>query len=86
MQEALTNIGKHAGAKNVSAEMHKQDGMVLVRIRDDGKGFDPEATPPTSHGLFGMRCRIEEAGGRFSVDSRPGAGTCIEARLPELRD
>ncbi|MND09136.1 Sensor protein VraS [compost metagenome] len=60
--------------------------MVVVRVRDDGKGFDPGATPPTSHGLFGMRCRIEEAGGRFSVDSRPGAGTCIEARLPELHD
>jgi len=86
VQEALTNIGKHAGAKNVSAEMHQQDGMVIVRIRDDGKGFDPDATPPTSHGLFGMRCRIEEAGGRFNVDSRRGAGTCIEARLPELRD
>lgn len=86
VQEALTNIGKHAGAKNVFAEMHKRDGMVIVRIRDDGKGFDPDAAPPTSHGLFGMRCRIEEAGGRFTVDSRPGAGTCIEARLPELRD
>jgi signal transduction histidine kinase len=86
VQEALTNIGKHAGAKNVSAEMRKQEGTVIVRIRDDGRGFDPDATPPTSHGLFGMRCRIEEAGGRFYVDSRPGAGTCIEARLPELRD
>jgi len=84
VQEAITNIGKHAGAKNVFTEMRKQDGMVIVRIRDDGKGFDPGAAPTTSHGLFGMRFRIEEAGGRFTVDSHPGAGTCIEARLPEL--
>lgn len=86
LQEALTNIGKHAGAKNVYVELRKQDGMAVVRIRDDGKGFEPGAAAPASHGLFGMRCRIEEAGGQFTIDSRPGAGTCIEARLPELRD
>ncbi len=86
VQEAFTNIGKYAEAKKVSAELHTQDGMVVVCVRDDGKGFDPGAVPPTSHGLFGMRFRIEEAGGRFSIDSRPGAGTCIEAGLPQLRD
>ena len=85
VQEALTNIGKYAAAKNVFAEMQSQGGMVIMRIRDDGKGFDPACTPTASHGLFGMRFRIEEAGGTFTVASRPGAGTCIEARLPELR-
>jgi signal transduction histidine kinase len=86
VQEAFTNIGKHAEAKNVSAELHCEEGMVIVRVRDDGKGFDPGAVPPTSHGLFGMRFRIEEAGGRFAIDSRAGDGTCIEAALPELRE
>ncbi len=86
VQEALTNIGKHAGARNVFIETRKQDGMAVIRIRDDGKGFDPCAMPPATHGLFGMRFRIEEAGGHLVIDSRPGAGTCIEATLPERRD
>jgi signal transduction histidine kinase len=55
---------------------------VAVQIRDDGAGFDTGATGLTGHGLAGMRQRVEAAGGRLSVQSRPGEGTVVSASLP----
>src|SRR6218665_111109 len=82
VQEALTNIGKYAKAQQVLVSVPAHPGHVAVQVRDDGQGFDPAALPPTSHGLAGMRHRVEAAGGRLSITSRPGGGTLLSAILP----
>jgi signal transduction histidine kinase len=86
-QEALTNVRKHAGATVVRASLHDVDGGILLVIRDDGAGIagaSGAATGPVpGHlGLQTMRERAELAGGRFSVSSREGSGTWVEAWVP----
>ena len=83
-QEALTNIGKHAAARNVTVSLAALPDRARVVVTDDGCGFDTSGVRPTSHGLLGMRFRVEVAGGNLRIDSRPGGGTRIEATLPTL--
>ena len=85
VQEALTNIGKYAQARKVLVSVHSYPTHVAVQVRDDGVGFDPSTVRPTSHGLAGMRHRVESAGGRLSLTSRPGDGTLLSAVLPLQR-
>ncbi len=85
VQEALTNIGKYAKAHKVLVSVHAYPTHVTVQVRDDGVGFDPTVVRPTSHGLAGMRHRVEAAGGRLSLTSNPGEGTLLSAVLPVLR-
>ena len=82
VQEALTNIGKYAKATKVLVSIHAYPTHVAVQVRDNGSGFDPAAVRPTSHGLSGMRHRVESAGGRLTITSRPGNGTLVSAVLP----
>jgi signal transduction histidine kinase len=82
VQESLTNIGKYANARKVLVTVHKHPKHVAVQVRDDGVGFDTGAVAQTSHGLSGMRQRIEAAGGRLLVSSHPGEGALISALLP----
>lgn len=82
VQEALTNIGKYAKASKVLVSVHGYPTHVVVQVRDDGVGFDPGTVRPTSHGLAGMRHRVEAAGGRLTLTSRPGNGTLLSAVLP----
>jgi signal transduction histidine kinase len=82
VQESLTNVGKYAEAKQVEISVHNYGGQVEIDIRDDGKGFDPARTKASTHGLAGMRHRVEAAGGRLTVISAPGRGTRISAVLP----
>jgi signal transduction histidine kinase len=86
-QEALTNVRKHADATVVRVALHAVDGGVLLVIRDDGRGIPgasgAAADPVAGHlGLRTMRERAELAGGRFSVSSREGSGTSVEAWVP----
>lgn len=83
VQESLTNVGKYAEATQVDISVRGYSNHVEVDIRDDGKGFDTRATRPSTHGLAGMRHRVEAAGGRLTVASRPGEGTRITAVLPK---
>lgn len=85
VQEALTNIGKYAKATKVLVSVHSYPTHVAVQVRDDGAGFDPTLVRTTSHGLAGMRHRVEAAGGRLSLTSRPGHGTLLSAVLPLQR-
>ena len=85
VQEALTNIGKYAKAQKVLVSVHSYPTHVTVQVRDDGVGFDPAGVRPTSHGLAGMRHRVEAAGGRLSLTSNPGEGTLLSAVLPVQR-
>ena len=85
VQESLTNVGKYAGARQVDVTVRNYSNHVEVEIRDDGKGFDVNAVRPSTHGLAGMRHRVEAAGGRLTVSSRPGEGTRISAVMPKVR-
>jgi len=78
LREAVTNIQRHAQAHSARVELAVEGNDAVLRIRDDGRGG---AIAP-GNGLCGMRERIEALGGRLRVDSTPGRGTCVEARLP----
>lgn len=82
VQEALTNVARHARVDSVSVRVRAQSGVVLVEVEDRGAGFDVESVAATSAGLNGMRERALSLKGRLLVQSRPGEGTCIIAELP----
>jgi signal transduction histidine kinase len=82
VQEALTNVLRHAQAKHVRVSLIEADGWLQLSIRDDGQGFNPEAVGAGHHGLLGMRYRIESLGGTLQLLSAPGRGTLVLARLP----
>jgi PAS domain S-box-containing protein len=81
-QEALNNAAKHADAKVVSVGMECVRRRVVLEVRDDGVGFDPEGDFRGHLGLRSMRERASKLGGTLRVNSAPGAGTVIRARIP----
>lgn len=82
VQEALTNVVKHSGARHVSLLARAVDGSVEIAVADDGCGFESEAAEG-GRGLTGMRERVKMLGGELSISSAAGAGGCrVEARLP----
>lgn len=83
--EALANARLHAGASQVEIELAADDGGVALRIRDDGRGFDPAARRDARHGLTGMQERARLISGRLRIVSAPGTGTLIEAVVPAAR-
>jgi signal transduction histidine kinase len=87
IQEALTNVVRHSGAKTVLVQMSREHGLLSVDVEDDGRGFAPAdvATPSESGqglGLLGMRERIEILGGNLTLDSSPGSGAHISFAVP----
>jgi PAS domain S-box-containing protein len=84
-QEGLNNIAKHAGASRVDIYLQYGSGAVDLRIRDDGRGFDPEQTPPGHYGLSMMRERAIAVGATLSITSQPGHGTEIIIRWVETQ-
>jgi signal transduction histidine kinase len=82
VQESLTNVGKYADARHVEIPVQNHGNHVEVDVNDDGKGFDVADIRPSTHGLAGMRHRVEAAGGRFTVVSTLGKGSRISAVLP----
>jgi two-component system, NarL family, sensor histidine kinase UhpB len=81
VQEALTNIGRHAEASLVEVELARGGYGTLLRIRDDGKGFDPGSSKNGGLGLEGMAERARVVGGELDLRSAPGAGTSLTVRL-----
>jgi signal transduction histidine kinase len=81
-QEALHNVVKHAGARQVELTLQRRGGAVVLRIRDDGKGFDQTTVPDGHLGLAGMRARADKIGASFEVESRPGHGTTVGVTVP----
>ncbi|TCO53176.1 signal transduction histidine kinase [Actinocrispum wychmicini] len=84
-QEALANVAKYAGASRVGVTLSFLADEVALDVRDDGAGFDPTALVETETGGFGltaMRQRIEGLRGTLQIESEPGAGTAISARVP----
>jgi signal transduction histidine kinase len=80
-QEALTNVRKHAGARQVTVELAYRPESVALRITDDGRGFDP-AVGTAGFGLGGMRARVAQVNGAMHLRTEPGAGTTIGVDLP----
>jgi signal transduction histidine kinase len=85
LQEALTNIIKHARAHRVQVALETVDGMIRLVVEDDGVGFDLDAWESRRSGMGShMRERIEQLQGRLEIISRPGRGTRLVARIPTL--
>jgi signal transduction histidine kinase len=82
IQEALTNVTKHADASRVSILLQRKDRAVLAVVEDDGAGFEPADTRADALGLAGMRERVLLVGGRLLVESSPGGGTTLVAEVP----
>jgi signal transduction histidine kinase len=82
VQEALTNVAKHAGATRVSVLVTRKDGAVTAVIEDDGRGFEAGGTDGAGLGLVGMKERLGLLNGRFQIESTEGAGTTIVAEVP----
>jgi PAS domain S-box-containing protein len=81
-QEALTNIAKHAQARNVQVQLCLESPPLCLNVVDDGQGFDPGALHATQGlGIINMREMAEFAGGSFNLDSKPGGGTRIHVEL-----
>jgi signal transduction histidine kinase len=80
--EALTNTTKHANATVVTVAVEVDDGVLRIRVSDDGGGG---ADPGAGSGLVGLKDRVEALGGRFSVHTAPDAGTTVHAELPLRR-
>jgi len=83
VQEAFSNIRKHAQASHVWLIARKRDSLFFLAVRDDGSGFQPEQIELASrYGLRGMRERADGIGADFQIISRPGEGTTISLSLP----
>jgi PAS domain S-box-containing protein len=81
VQEALTNVARHAHVGEVEVRLWQTTNRLGVQVRDQGTGFDP-AAPPTGGGLTGMQERVTLLDGKLAVDSAPGQGTSVTAELP----
>ncbi|HYG24307.1 MAG TPA: ATP-binding protein [Verrucomicrobiae bacterium] len=85
IKEALNNAVRHSGASEVELTIQVVNDEVRVRIKDNGKGFDPAQGKPERDGLTNMSQRMREIGGRCQITSQPGSGCCVELTAP-LRD
>ncbi|WP_291426684.1 GAF domain-containing sensor histidine kinase [Deinococcus sp.] len=88
LQESLNNVAKHARAREVAVTLHGSQ-RVLLRVKDDGQGFDPEqvsgrVSSAGGLGLMQMNERVAARGGTYRVRSSPGHGTVVEAELPQV--
>jgi signal transduction histidine kinase len=89
VQEALTNVLKHAAARNVSVLLERKEGKLRLIIEDDGRGMNPYASTnprpgsgPPRLGLSGIRERISAIGGTLTLESAPGSGTTLFIEVP----
>ena len=80
VQEALTNVRRHADAARVRVNLDYRDDVATLEVVDDGCGFEPDAVD--GFGLRGMRARVEQAGGEFELSGGPGRGTTLRLQVP----
>ncbi|GAH94968.1 unnamed protein product, partial [marine sediment metagenome] len=89
-QEAMSNIVRHSEAKNATIHLECNANKCVLRVEDDGKGFDVSKITNIDErgrgaGLFGMKERVTIAGGECAIDSQPGQGTKVIATVPIIR-
>jgi signal transduction histidine kinase len=84
VQEALTNIARHADVREAQVEIWADDESLGIQVEDQGRGFDVAAVLESgmAHGLGGMKERIALLGGELTLDAKPGIGTRLFAELP----
>ncbi|WP_060512201.1 PAS domain S-box protein [Pseudomonas sp. NBRC 111124] len=82
LQEALTNVMRHAQAHSVEIELVRENGQLRMTVSDDGTGFCRDQPRPTSFGLVGVRERVLMLGGSMALDSEPGEGTSLSVAIP----
>lgn len=83
VQEALTNVARHAQAGLVCISLGQEEDELVLSIADDGQGFRPgPGGIGEGLGLIGMRERVATFNGRFTIQSQPGQGTCLTVRVP----
>jgi signal transduction histidine kinase len=80
VQEALNNAVRHSGARNAKVVVERLAKSIVVRVADDGRGFDPERS--RGMGILGMEERVKRLGGTLRVESQPGKGATVTAELP----
>ena len=85
-QEALTNVVRHAEARQVIVHVVQLAGAILLEVTDDGKGFDPACLSDRSLGLLSMHERARLWEGQVIITGQPGRGTIVTARLPSPPD
>lgn len=81
-QEALSNVARHADAATVNLSLHCVDGLILLAVEDDGRGFDDALLDHDGVGIPGMRERLRRLGGHLLIESAAGKGTSVTAALP----
>ncbi|WLV25305.1 sensor histidine kinase [Aciduricibacillus chroicocephali] len=86
LQESVSNTLRHAEATQLHVLLIQRDEWIILRVTDDGKGFDVNEAKTTSYGLSNMNERAFEAGGTFKVVSLPGDGTILEVKVPIFAD
>ena len=79
VQEIITNVIRHAAARNLWIELARTDGGIAIRAKDDGRGAK-EVRP--GHGLTGMRERLEQVGGTLQIETQPAKGFRLDAWMP----
>lgn len=83
LQEALTNVGRHAYASRVDVEAELQGDRLVFTARDDGRGFDADAVDGRTHfGILGMQERVRNLNGSLEIDASPGKGCCLRVVMP----
>ncbi len=82
VQEALTNVQRHAQAEQASVQLIVMPEKIELTITDDGVGFDPTCIPEGHYGLIGINERVRLLGGQVMVNSCPGEGTSLEIQIP----
>ncbi|MEI3606149.1 sensor histidine kinase [Pseudogracilibacillus sp. SE30717A] len=86
LQEAVSNTLRHAEAASIKISLIKREGFIIMRISDDGKGFEMKDTGTGSYGLDTMKERSQDLGGDFKVVSLPNRGTRIEVKIPAIHE
>ncbi|MGA1237572.1 MAG: PAS domain-containing sensor histidine kinase [Limisphaerales bacterium] len=87
LQEALTNIARHANASEIEVNLQTTPESITIDIRDNGCGIpDPDLTNPNALGLLGMQERAKSIGGNVSFTTRPDSGTIVHVQIPNQRD
>jgi signal transduction histidine kinase len=82
-REAVSNVARHSGASRATLAVRVEGDSAVLRVEDDGAGFDPARRPGSSHfGLANLRDRAAAIAGSLTIDSEPGKGARIIVRLP----
>jgi signal transduction histidine kinase len=84
VQEALTNVARHAGVKQACVQLWVDESALLINVSDEGEGFDASQVlrMKEGRGLVGMRERVKHVGGKLLIESQPGQGVQVSAELP----